>query len=372
MATFKVKNGLEAAVLLDTVSTATGTSQNGLVAPSLAGNAITTSFNLDYSGRGFRFKPDGTRFWHSTGSAVSVFYQYDLSTAWDLSTAGSPSTTSQTNQRAINCFVFKPDGTKLYLMRAYSTNVIQEYDVSTPWDITSTLTLVNELNLLTSLNDNILYNLHFSSNGAKMIGIGWDTYAEYELSTSWDVSTATVRNTGITGTSRYYSFTDDGTEAHYVSGQDIYKATLSTAWDTTTLSSFTKQGSLPATVATPRTFYKKDDTTGFILDGSAASSFQKLSTTYKAVTIDLSSSNIFKITLDSGTLFNFTNLPPAGKVMAFSMELTDTIGYNLNWGSNINWELNEEPQQITGKSFYAFLVTKNGKIFGRRIGSNFQ
>ena len=119
MATFKVKNGLEAAVLLDTVSTATGTLQNGLVAPSLVGNALITSLSLEFNGRGFRFKPDGTRFWHSDTTAVSVFYQYDLSTAWDLSTAGSPSTASPTFQRYIRCFVFKPDGTKLYLMRDY-------------------------------------------------------------------------------------------------------------------------------------------------------------------------------------------------------------------------------------------------------------
>ena len=372
MAIFKVKNALEATSVLNTVSIPTGTLQNGLGAPSLVGNAVNTSLNLDYFGLGFKFKPDGTRLWHSSPTSVSVFYQYNLSTAWDLSTAGTPSTTNLTYQRSIKCFVFKSDGTKLYVIRDFSTNTIFEYNVATAWDITSTLTLVTSFNVMADLPDGLLYNLHFSSDGTKMIGISSSNYAEYTLSTAWDISTATVAHTGYTGTARYYSFTDDGTEAHYVSGQDIYKATLSTAWDTTTLSVFTKQGSLPTTVVTPRTFYKKDATTGFILDGSVASSFQELETTYKEVTLNLSIANTFKVTLQSGTLINVTNLPPAGKVMAFSVEVTDTVGYSIGWDNNFKFEFDAYPLPATGTSVYAFLVTDNGTIYGRKVGGNFQ
>lgn len=375
MANFKVKNGLEAAAILNTASTPSGTTQNGLGAPSLVGNAITTSLNLDYRGRGFKFKPDGTRFWHSDPTTTSVFYQYDLSTAWDLSTAGTASTASPTGQNYINCFVFKTDGTKLYVLRDYSSNVILEYDVNTAWDITSTHTFVNSLTVTTELPDGILYNLHFKSDGTKMIAVGWDNYAEYTLSTAWDISTATVANTGTTGNSRYYSFTDDGTEAHYIEGQYIYKATLSTAWDTTTLSAFTKQGILPSTVVTPRTFYKKDATTGFILDGSAASSFQELDITYKEVILDLSKANAFSITPTDGTVINIINTPPSGYIIPFTLTLDNSSGYNFYWdeaNNNIKWEMNaSSPPLSSGKDTFAFLAKSDGTIYGRKTGGNF-
>jgi hypothetical protein len=372
MASFKVKNGIEATTVLERLNSPSSVSQNGLGAPSVTGSALTTALSLGFNGRGYKFKPDGTRFWHSDNSTISVFYQYDLSTAWDLSTAGTPSTASPTGQRLIKCFVFKPDGTKLYVIRDYSTNVILEYDVATAWDITSTLTLVNTLTVLTELPSSILYNLHFSSDGTKMIGIGVDNYAEYTLSTAWDISTATVANTGTTGSARAYSFTDDGTEAYYVEGQDIYKATLSTAWDTTTLSAFTKQGTFSSTVAYPATFYKKDATTGFILDASAASSFKEINTTYNEITIDLSKGNKFKVTLNTGAVIAFTNPPPAGKVIAFSLEISDAIGNNINWGNSMKWEVNSVPTHSSGKSLYAFIATSDGTIYGRKAGSDFQ
>ena len=87
--------------------------------------------------RGFQFKPDGTKM-YLVGLNDEI-NEYDLSTAWDVSTA----TVNQTLSIATNTLnpwgmFIDPSGTKLFVIDNPNDS-IDSYDFGTAWDI-STLT----------------------------------------------------------------------------------------------------------------------------------------------------------------------------------------------------------------------------------------
>jgi hypothetical protein len=86
-----------------------------------------------------KFSTDGTTMY--IGSYVNdAIYQYSLSTGYDISTASYASKSldltvqdSQTNMRA---FDFKPDGTKIFIFEVGRRHV-REYELTTAWDIST-------------------------------------------------------------------------------------------------------------------------------------------------------------------------------------------------------------------------------------------
>ena len=136
--------------------------------------------------RGVEFKPDGTKMYiiGLTGDDVN---EYDLSTPWNISTASYNQNFSVGAQETTPTAVrFKPDGTKMYVT-GYAGDDVNEYDLSTPWDV-STASFVQSK----GTGDTTQYGLTFTSDGAKMYtsGATLDRIKEWDLSTPWDVSTA--------------------------------------------------------------------------------------------------------------------------------------------------------------------------------------
>lgn len=369
MASFKIKNGLDTTTLLNTTTTVTPVTRNGLAAPSLNGNDLNTSLSLS-SQFGFKFKPDGTKFYHFDTDTTSRVAQYDLSTPFDLSTASAASYSVAT-QRNVKGLTFSSDGTKFYLVRDYSTNVVMQYDVTTAWDTTSGLTLVNTLDVTAQLN-NALYNIQFNADGTRMVVVGQSEMADYTLSTAWDITTATVANV-VTGTHFSTNFSEDGLEAFYIStDKSIYKATLTSAFDLSTLSPFVLQGPVPSGLSDPYVFYKVDNTTGVILDYiSLGSDFVGVDTTYQEFTLDLAEANSFNFTMTIGSVVSIVNPPPTGNVCSFSVEVDNTSDSYLAFG-DIKWHGNETPALSSGKDLFGFIATSDGTYYGRKLGSAFQ
>jgi DNA-binding beta-propeller fold protein YncE len=140
---------------------------------------------------GLFFKPDGTKM-YVIGSANDAVYEYDLSTPWDISSASfvqSFSVASQ-NTSPVDVF-FKPDGTKMYMLGASGQQRVYEYDLSTPWDISSA-SFVQSFSVFPP--QNLPTGIFFRSDGAKMYVIGalGDLIYEYDLSTPWDVLSASL------------------------------------------------------------------------------------------------------------------------------------------------------------------------------------
>jgi hypothetical protein len=85
---------------------------------------------------GIHFKPDGTKIfisiWDTGDNSDHGIEQFDLTTAWDLSTASNNKYTS--TSFGVADLGLKSDGTKLYILEK---NNLREYDLSTAWDVTS-------------------------------------------------------------------------------------------------------------------------------------------------------------------------------------------------------------------------------------------
>jgi hypothetical protein len=139
--------------------------------------------------KGIFFRQDGLMMYIVETSDDNIS-GYDLSTAWDVSTLSSSTgafdvTTNESNPTGV---FFRPDGLKMYVVGTNQDN-INEYDLSTPWNVTTAS--FNQLFNISS-EDSAPNDIFFRSDGAKMYvpGATEDKIYEYSLSTPWDVSTA--------------------------------------------------------------------------------------------------------------------------------------------------------------------------------------
>lgn len=149
---------------------------------------------------------------------------------WKASTLALVATNS--NVFASGQPFFKPDGSKLFAYDSTTGSpVLKEYSLSSPWDIFSA-------SLSTSKSAGSLNGwLFFSSDGLKYYISDYFSLLEYSLSSAWDLSsTATLENT-VSGLTNGF-FRDDGSMFFVRDGAAgrYKKYTLSTPWDTTTLS----------------------------------------------------------------------------------------------------------------------------------------
>ena len=258
---------------------------------------------------GILLKPDGLKM-YIIGSGVGGYVnEYDLSTAWDISSASYLQNFSVAAQDAFpRDFFFKPDGTKMYVMGG-SIDTVYEYNLSTPWDISSASYLQN---FSVAAKESIPYGIAFKPDGTKMYvtgGTGGDVN-EYNLSTAWDISSATYLQvfsvvaqasnpSGIffkpdgtvfyitdTSTDRVYQYTlggfsvaaqetspqglffkPDGLKMYITgsAGDDVNEYNLSTAWDVST-ASFLQLFSVAAQENAPAgLFFKPDGTKMYVI-----------------------------------------------------------------------------------------------------------
>mgnify|MGYP001350620947 CR=1 FL=1 len=163
------------------ISTATKTSETVLEIDG--GNEIDKPHAIE-------FKPDGKVMYviHSLTGYKSV-EQFDLTTAWDTSTLSHNTRLSVSNSDVqLRALAFKPDGTRMYIGQTTYGKVLQ-YDLSTPWDVSSATNLVESDSY--AGQENNIRNIQFSSDGTIMYlgGNGGDDINKYTLTTAWDVST---------------------------------------------------------------------------------------------------------------------------------------------------------------------------------------
>ena len=213
---------------------------------------------------GLFFKTDGTKM-YVIGQTGDVVNEYDLGTAWDVSTASFLQTYNGTASETLpTAIFFKPDGTKMYVMGT-TGDAVREYDLSTAWNV-STASFLQTFSV--SAQESAPSGLFFKPDGTKMyvMGSAGDDVNEYDLSTAWDVSTASYLQSFVVGATDPTGlfFKPDGTQM-YVMGttSDVINAyDLSTAWDVSTaivsaiqsnIVDFTNDGSaalLPYKIAT--------------------------------------------------------------------------------------------------------------------------
>ena len=223
------------------------------------------------------FKNDGTKM-YATDSYYDTLYQYSLSTAWDVSTASyaTPSTNyKEVRSEELSPFdlFFKDDGTKMYIVGTAGDEV-NEYNLSTAWDVASAS---YSTKVSVSYQETNPASLFFNSNGTKMYILGYsgDDVNEYNLPTAWSVNNATYVNgfsVSTQDTNPYgLFFKGDGTKMYVCGGKNdkVYEYNLSTAWDVTT-ASYYQDFLVTPQESSPYSLWFKDDGTKMFVVGTSS------------------------------------------------------------------------------------------------------
>ena len=145
------------------------------------------------------FKPDGTKMYQiDTGN--DAVYQWDLSTAWEISSATYNSKQLSIASQAVEGMGlwFKTDGTSLYVLDNTTDDVFQ-YDLTTAWDVSTGSYANKSISETSQQTSGIIFN----DDGTKIF-IG-RTLEEYNLSTAWDISTATASGSTAGGSIDRYA-----------------------------------------------------------------------------------------------------------------------------------------------------------------------
>lgn len=264
------------------------------------------------------FKPDGTKV-YITDNGPDEINEYNLTTAWDLSTLSYVQNFSCASQdSSIAGTFFKPDGTKMYVVGIVNDRV-NEYNLSTAWDI-STASFSQNFNLNTE--EPAPRAIYFKPDGTKMFITGQtgDEINEYSLSTAWDVSTASasqVFDVSSQETSPQGLFMSPNGDKLYIVGYNsdaVFQYSLTTAWDISTMSYDSISFSVSSQETLPTGIAFKPDGSKMYITGIITDAIYQYSTVAPAWSADLSSASY-----DSKS-FSFTS--------------QDTIPFGLAFNNN--------------------------------------
>ena len=180
----------------------------------------------------------GTRAYYIQTSLSNTVYQFDLSIANDITTAGAATAKNigniSTSGRAI---FFSSDGTKFF---AATSSIIYQYTCSTPFDVT------------TAVYDTVSYSPGVTIGGARInssgteiyIKVSTTTFRTISLPTPWSLTGATLGDAQTSAAflmSDYWDISPDGVSV--IAGNDAYglwEYRLSTPFDFST-ATFTKR-----------------------------------------------------------------------------------------------------------------------------------
>jgi hypothetical protein len=223
---------------------------------------------------GITFKPDGTKMF-TIGYSLNRVQSYDLSTAWDLTTAGSPTQSEYLVQGGLSStqedFFIDSSGTRMYVL-SRSSDSVGQFTLNTAWDI-SDITFVQDIHINSTSDGGFVTGepdpagITFKPDGTIMYIVGYnqDKVQQIPLSTAWDISThGTITSISISpaNASQGIQFSVNGKEMYILdySLDGIAHFTLSTAWDVTT-ANLTAQSIafIRANESTPTGLFYRDD-----------------------------------------------------------------------------------------------------------------
>lgn len=194
---------------------------------------------IDNDPRGVAWNYDGTKIFFG-GNQNDRVYQLSIppENAWDIRYATNPGISTTINDTVITGLTFGDSGSKMYIVGSTNDKVLQ-YDLSTPWDITTRSGVTTEFLISKSTEPS---EVRFDETGESMFVLDRtnDQVIQYKLSTPWDCSTSTLYTTLYTGAtipgSNDYAleFGRDGTRmyiATYQNTYNTYQYDLDIPWD---------------------------------------------------------------------------------------------------------------------------------------------
>jgi len=238
--------------------------------------AFVTSFSISpqvLGAEGIAFSSGGSKMFIIDNSGNDV-NEYTLTTPFDLSDVTLEDSFSvQTQDGLPQDVAFSSDGTKMFVVGSAGDD-INEYTLSTAFDLSSTVTFVDSFPVGTE--ENVPRGVAFNSDGTKMfvVGSGGDEVNQYTLSTGFDVSTASfVESFSVKaqdGQPLGVAFNSDGTKMFVVGndGNDVNEYTLSTAFDISPIS-FVDSKSVATEETNPQGVAFNSDGTKMFVVGSS-------------------------------------------------------------------------------------------------------
>jgi sugar lactone lactonase YvrE len=217
------------------------------------------------------FSPDGLRM-YVLGDSSNVVNEYNLSTAWVVSSAVFSTSFGVSSQDGIpQGFFFRADGTKMYIVGS-SNDTVYQYTLSTPWSIATAS--YDSISFSVAGQETIPTGISFRPNGLSMyvLGNSGDAVYQYTLSTAWNISTATfLQSFSISGqeaTANGMCFTGDGSRMFITgsTGDDVNVYNLTTPWDIST-ATFVSVFSVSGQDTFPTGLYIKPDGTKMYIMG---------------------------------------------------------------------------------------------------------
>ncbi len=211
------------------------------------------SFNAGLAPQDIRFNNDGTKMFLAPHSSFDL-RQYSLSTAFDVTTATSDgvdyelSNRNATNPGSVG-LAFNSDGTKMFTTDSANGGEIDEYSLSTGFDLSS-VTYVRTLSISSNTGGDPR-SLIFSPDGTTMFILDSEEIDEYVLTTGYDLSTAKYADTFAAGTTKAWSIAlnNQGTKLFIAQNDNnrVRQYSLPAAYNLTTP---TLSSSVPADNAT--------------------------------------------------------------------------------------------------------------------------
>lgn len=224
----------------------------------------------DASPRGLFFKPDGLKMYVVGDAAVEV-NEYNLSTAWDVRTSSYLQTLSISGQgTSARGLFFRSDGLKMYVVFD-GNETVAEYDLSSAWNISTASYLQN----FSVAGENTQpRGIFFKPDGLKMYVAGGtaDEVNEYDLSSAWNISTASFLQVyAIAQDSDVFGlfFKPDGL-GMYITGatnSSVYQYSLSSSWNIST-ASYVRALSVVSQESSPQSVFFKPDGSVMYVDGN--------------------------------------------------------------------------------------------------------
>lgn len=250
---------------------------------STAWNVYTASYVQNFSvatqtgtiPQKVEFSSDGTKMLVASQTNNSV-YLYNLSSAWNISTASysgtSYNTRTNTGEIALSGLAFSDSGAKMYIIGNTQDRAWQ-FNLQGAWDISG---IVSNYALYVGDQEASPQSVTLKTDGAKMYVLGGtgDDVNEYDLSTAYQVASGSyIQAKSVaaqTGTSPVkVQFKDDGTKMYVLSvtNDTIFQYSLSTAWDVSTATYDSISFSVTTQEATPRGMFIGDSGTKLYVVG---------------------------------------------------------------------------------------------------------
>jgi DNA-binding beta-propeller fold protein YncE len=231
------------------------------------------------------FKPDGTKML-TLGKTGDAVYEYNLSSAWDISSSSYLQNFSVVSEQTDPTgLFFKPDGTKMYII-GNNGDKVNEYNLSSAWDISSSSYLQDFSVASQETAPNALF---FKPDGTKMyvVGSSVDKVIEYDLSSAWDISSASYLQDFSVASQEVFPtglfFKSDGTKMYVTGsiGDAVYEYDLSIAWDVSS-ASYLQNFSFAAQDTSPQGIFFKSDGTKMYACGNANDTIYQYNTSTPA------------------------------------------------------------------------------------------